>query len=236
MNNLEPRPDFDIRKMVAQPGSWQMIRAMGGIGVFCALLIIFVYQITLPIIEKNRAEYLEKSIFNVLPGATSKVTYTITPQNTLERVAANEGAGKRVYAGYDQNGELVGVAIEARGMGFQDVIVMLYGYSPQKDAIIGIQVLESKETPGLGDKVETDPQFLKNFHALDVSLTEDGSAPKNPIEMVKSGEKEHPWQIEAITGATITSRAVSNILRESSAEYVPVLKKNLDQLTKPETS
>ena len=37
-------------------------------------------------------------------------------------------------------------------MGYQDVIVVFYGYSSADDAVIGIRVLESKETPGLGDQ------------------------------------------------------------------------------------
>ena len=49
---------------------------------------------------------------------------------------------------------IVGLAVEAQGMGYQDVIRVIYGYSFEQDAIVGIRVLESKETPGLGDKIE----------------------------------------------------------------------------------
>ena len=46
-------------------------------------------------------------------------------------------------------------------MGYQDVIrILLYGYSPEHQAIVGMRVLESRETPGLGDKIEKDPAFL----------------------------------------------------------------------------
>jgi electron transport complex protein RnfG len=228
--------EIDIKQMVAQPKSWQMIRALGGIGILCSLLIVATFKLTLPIIEENKAEYLEKSIFNVLPGATNKITYKIINDNDVEIMEADEPNVRKVYAGYDDNGELVGIAIEAHGMGFQDVIRMLYGYSPEKEAVIGIQVLESKETPGLGDKIEKDPQFLQNFEALDVSLTKDGSAPQNPIQMAKNGEKQHPWQIEAITGATISSRAVTKILKESTAEYIPIIEKNIEKFKRNETS
>ena len=45
-------------------------------------------------------------------------------------------------------------------MGYQDVIRVLYGYSFAEEAVVGIRVLESKETPGLGTRIETDPDFL----------------------------------------------------------------------------
>jgi len=228
--------EFDLKKLIAQASSWEMIRALGGIGILCSLLIVFAFQVTLPIIEKNKTEYLEKSIFNVLPGATSRVTYKITNDNNVELMQADEPKVRKVYAGYNDQSELVGIAIEAGGQGFQDVIRLLYGYSPEKKAVIGFAVLESKETPGLGDKIEKDPVFLSNFDALDVSLTDDGSAPKNPIEMAKSGNKHNPWQIEAITGATISSRAVTKILKQSTGEFIPIIEKNLAKFKRDETS
>lgn len=228
--------ESDLKKLVAQASSWHMIRALGGIGILCSFLIVFAFQVTLPIIEKNRTEYLEKSIFNVLPGATSRVTYKITDDNNIEIMQTDEAKARKVYAGYNDQGELVGIAIEASGQGFQDVIRLIYGYSPEKKAVIGFTVLESKETPGLGDKIEKDPTFLSNFEALDVSLTDDGSAPKNPIEMAKSGSKQKPWQIEAITGATISCRAVTKILMESTETFIPIIEKNLQKFKRDETS
>ena len=124
--------DFDLKKFMAQASSWEMIRALGGIGILCSLLIVFAFQVTLPIIEKNKTEYLEKSIFNVLPGATSRVTYKITEDKNVELMQAEEPRTRKVYAGYNSQGELVGIAIEASGQGFQDVIRILYGYSPEK--------------------------------------------------------------------------------------------------------
>ena len=137
-----------------------------------------------------------------------------------------------VYAGYDDRQQLIGIAVEAQGMGYQDVIRVLYGYSFEKDAIVGIQVLESKETPGLGTRIETDPGFLANFERLDVSLSSDGSTVANPIEFVKPGKKEQPWQIDGITGATISSKAIANILNKSSSYWIPRIRSGLDDFRK----
>jgi electron transport complex protein RnfG len=127
----------------------------------------------------------------------------------------------------------VGLAIEAQGMGYQDVVRMLYGYSFETETILGIRVLESRETPGLGDRIETDPAFLKNFGTLDVSLTSDGTAVAHPIEFVKPGEKTSAWQIDGITGATITSRATATMLRESSIYWIPKVRAKQATFSKP---
>jgi len=91
--------------------------------------------------------------------------------------------------------------------------------------------LESKETPGLGDKIEKDETFLANFEQLDVSFNEAGDALKNPVTPVKSGEKTNPWEVDAITGATISSRAIGDILKESTARWVPLIYNNQDDFT-----
>ncbi|MFZ1457866.1 MAG: FMN-binding protein, partial [Saprospiraceae bacterium] len=91
--------------------------------------------------------------------------------------------------------------------------------------IIGFYVLESKETPGIGDKIEKDP-FLANMKSMDVALNDDQSTLKNEIKTVKNGQKTNAWEIDAITGATITSRAVGNILNTSSKEWIPKIYKN----------
>jgi electron transport complex protein RnfG len=132
-----------------------MYRAMVGVGVFCGLVIVSVFQVTRPVIERNKAEALQKAIFHVLPSASTSTTYRLDENGRFE-VLEGQGIGEQlVYAGYDDQEELVGLAVEAQGMGYQDVIGLIYGYSFADEAIIGIQVLESKETPGLGDKIET---------------------------------------------------------------------------------
>lgn len=222
----------DGQTTVASPKSWHMIRAMGGVGLLCGLLIVTTYQVTLPIIDKNKAEYLEKAIYRVLPGATTSATFKLLQNGNFELLQADEPGAQKVYSAYDDQNRLVGIAIEARGQGFQDVLRILYGYSPEKQAIIGMAVLESKETPGLGDKIEKDPLFAKNFETLDVSLTEDGTQIVNPIVPVKHGTKENPWEIDAITGATISSKAVTNILQRSTLEWIPVITRNVEGFRK----
>ena len=196
------------------PPTWPMYRALVGIGMLCGLVIALVFQGTLPVIERNRAEALEKAIFAVLPAATERTTFDVD--------------GERVHAGYDDSGALVGIAIEAAGMGYADTISILYGYSPGDQTIVGMQVLASKETPGLGDKIETDPGFRENFVALDVRLDASGTQLVNAVETVKQGAKTEAWQLDGITGATISSQAIGDILAGSTARWLPVLQSELE--------
>ncbi len=207
-----------------------MVLAMGSIGLVAGSLLVLVYLGTLPAIERNRAAALERAIFQVLPAAGRTVTFAVT-DGQLQPAAEAAPGTERIHAGYAEDGRLVGAAIEASGQGFQDTLRVLYGYAPECECIVGFTVLESKETPGLGDKIETDPKFTANFQALDVRLDPGTGEILNPIVLVKPGQKTEPWQIDAITGATISSRAVANILHDSTAVAVPLLARNLEAMT-----
>lgn len=217
-------------EMVSRPAptsTWHMYRAMVGVGVFCGLLIVSVFQVTRPIIERNKAEALQKAIFHVLPSAVTSATFRLNDSGDFSALGEGAAGGQLVYVGYDESKALVGAAVEAQGMGYQDVIRLIYGYSFTDQAIIGIQVLDSKETPGLGDKIENDPEFLENFERLDVALAGDGSKLANPIVPVKHGEKTHPWEVDGITGATISSVAVANLLNASAGYWMPRLQSHV---------
>ncbi len=200
---------------------WPMYRAVIGVGVACALVIVVVYEVTKPIIQRNKINLRMQAVMQVLPGAQRSATFRLQENGRFEPTSPDSEGTDLVFAGYDQRGELVGVAIEARGMGYQDIIRLLYGYSFDAQTIIGIRVLESRETPGLGDRIETDTDFLKNFEKLDVRVSEDGDSLIHPIEFVRPGEKNEAWQIDGISGATISSQATAQMLRESSQWWIP---------------
>ena len=105
---------------------------------------------------------------------------------------------------------MTGFAIPGAEPGFQDIIGAIYGYSAPAKTIVGFQVLESKETPGLGDKIFKDMDFVANFNALAV---------EPEIEAVKKGEKTSENQVETITGATISSKAIVRLLNKSVEKW-----------------
>jgi electron transport complex protein RnfG len=204
-------------------GSKKMLIAMVGIGVVCALLIVFSYEGTFGRIEKLKAEALEQAVFKVLPGITKTGIFELNPGGKFIPSDGKDRTKTFVYAGYDDQNTLKGIAIEASGQGYADILKVLYGYDPATQTIVGFYVLESKETPGLGDKIEKDENFLANFNGLSVALSEDFKTVINKVVPVKFGTKENPWEVEGITGATISSRAIGNIIGESTATMIPLI-------------
>jgi electron transport complex protein RnfG len=209
-------------------GSSRMLFSMAGIGTLCALLIVLTYEGTLPRVERLRAEALQQAIFKVLPGISETRAFQL---DTNEMLTENEVPNApTIHIGYDENGELKGIAIEAEGQGYADKIKILYGYDPNAQTVIGFYVLETKETPGLGDKIEKDETFLANFKSLDVSLNDLGTGLLNAVITVKNGEKSEEWQVEGITGATISSRTIGAIINESTNYWGPISLRNMDKI------
>jgi electron transport complex protein RnfG len=206
----------------AMPTSRRLIMVLGGIAMVSGLLVVLTYQLTLSRITLNQQMALERAIFAVLPEATVKTNYLLD-ESGLALLPADDFAKANLFAGYNEDGQLTGLAMEASARGYQDVVTILYGYSLESECVIGITVLASRETPGLGDKVESDPGFLANFDCLDARLDDHGSAVLNPIETVKNGKKTDPWQIDGISGATVTSTAIGNALRKSTTTMLPLL-------------
>jgi len=211
-----------------QTSAMAMYRAIVGIGAFCALVIVIVFQSTAARIADNQERFLQAAIAEVLPVTDSTIAVDLSPDGRL--VVSGEQNALPVFLSYDPEGSLRGAVLTAQGMGYQDNIRVLYAYSFADKAIVGFKILESKETPGLGDRVEIEPHFLANFDSLDARLNTAGDALQNPIVTVKQGEKTDPWQIDGITGATITSEALGNILNTSGNEWIPVLERDANSI------
>ncbi|PLX34018.1 MAG: FMN-binding protein [Hyphomicrobiales bacterium] len=213
-----------------------MLLVLTGIAMLSGLLVVMVYQLTKPAIEANQLAAIEAAVFQVVPGAVSQSTYVVGKDSLTPY--AKGMSGERVYAGYDKDGKLLGVAINAGAQGYAGMIYLLYGYDPACQCIRGIKVLKMVETPGLGDKILSNQDFLANFEALDAKLNADGTALANPIVTVKHGTKTDPWQIDAISGATISSNAVGKALDQAGQRLLPKIVPHLailrDNPPKPE--
>jgi len=207
-----------------------MLRTLIGVAAVAGTLIVVVFQLTLPTIKANKAEALRRAVFDVLPGARKVVTFKLEEDGSLAPLTGDDERAVKYYAGYTEDHQLIGVAIEAQGQGYQDVIKVLYGYAPAEQHIIGMKVLESKETPGLGDKIGKDRVFLANFDKLEARLTEGDATLQHAFEVVKHGAKKNPWQIDGITGATISSKAVGKLLNASAPRHLPPVQKNMSRL------
>lgn len=211
-------------------GSAYMIVVMTVVATVCGLLLVGVYQATYAAIKQNLATIMRDSVSRVLPTAKKQVIFGVQPSGALEILPNLDSPLPKLFAGYDAQGQLVGIVIEAAAQGYGGTVRALYSYSPERQCITGFKVIESKETPGLGDKIDRDPEFQKNFEALEVPLDAEGQHVTNPVVAVKHGTKSQPWQIDAISGATISSRAVAKMLNKSTEEILPIITRNLDQI------
>lgn len=196
-----------------EPRSTKLVMTLALAGLISGIGIVGVYEATLATITENRAQELRAAVFKVLPGVTQMLE--LAQENGRLVVVVNaEGEESRdniIYAGYDQDRNFIGYAIPGEGPGFQDTIKLLYGYLPDSNKVVGMEVLESRETPGLGDKIYKDMVFVGAFSDLPIEPT---------IEVVKKGRKVSDNQVDAITGATISSRAVVKIINDSNSIWL----------------
>ena len=240
MNNSDLPEQQTEQQPVIQPDtpSFAMLRTLAGISMISGLLVVMVYQITKPIIAENKRIAIEKAISVVVPNVSSKREFILGEKGLVLFNPEQKGAkpeGELIYAAYNENNELQGIALEAAATGYQDIIRILYGYDPDCQCVTGIKVLKMAETPGLGDKIAFDPKFLENFVKLDASLNGSKDALQNEIVTVKNGRKTEQWQIDAISGATISCNAIGRMINQSAQKITPLINAHLDELKNPET-
>jgi electron transport complex protein RnfG len=205
-----------------------MIAVLGGVAMLSGFLVVLVFQLTKPYIAENQRRATQEAVSKVIPDAVVQKQFLIADGEISP--FDKDKKGLSIFAGYDAGGALLGIAAPANAQGYADMITLLYGYDHTCECIRGIRILKMAETPGLGDMIKLDPQFQKNFVRLDASLNKEGSALKNPIVTVKHGAKKNNWEIDAISGATISSRAVGKALNKSAQMLLPKLRPHLPTL------
>ncbi len=201
--------------------SLPMIRALGLIALVSGVLIVVAYEQTAPRIERNRQQAIDAAVFALLPGAQTRRDFVLAT-NTL-RAATVADQGDRLYAGYDSDGQLRGLVLPGAAAGYQGVVSLLYSYDIACACVTGMRVLQSLETPGLGDRIGSDAAFLQNFHQLDARLDAAGNRPAHAIVTVRHGRRQQAWEIDAIAGATISSRAVGKAIARSTEHWLPAV-------------
>jgi electron transport complex protein RnfG len=211
-----------------------MIRTLGLVSAICGLIIVGAYQGTYDAVAANKRIATERAVFKVLPQAKTIAEFLAQPGGSVSKVGAGETAtpsgAVKFFAAYDETGKLAGIAAEGGAKGYADTVRIMFGYQPDCQCVVGIGVVSMRETPGIGDKIITDKEFLANFTALDLKLKDDLSALANEVKAVKHGAKANAWQVDAIAGATITSRAVGKAINDTAQSLLPRLVPNLDKL------
>ena len=122
-----------------------------------------------------------------------------------------DGAPKKICVG-KKDGKIVGVAFTSKGEGYGGFITIMMGVN-LNGKITGVEILEHLETPGLGANIEKSSfkgQFKGKF--------QDG-APDGKLQVVKGRKAEKNWEVEALTGATVSPRGIVQALNNGLAMF-----------------
>lgn len=196
----EPKPPTSSFKLVTT------LAVAGGVAGF---FIVLVHLWSQPRIEAYQARVLGEAVEEVLGGPETTSTFFLHEGafTASPPASADTASLDRIYVGWDESGAPLGIAAAAGEPGFQDVIGLIFGFDPGSGDVLGMKVLESKETPGLGDKIIKDSAFVREFRGV-----------QTPLEGVKPARATGAEnEVDMITGATISSQAVVDIINNRVA-------------------
>jgi len=188
--------------------AWLVLVLAVGFGVSLAGV-----QIALgPVIEQNKINETLEKVPELVLGSTLAAKMADQDQ-ALEivprQVEVQKAARSKFYSVYEARyqDERKGWVVKTKGQGYADTIELLLGLSPDLSTITGLFVLDQKETPGLGNKIITD-QWRGQF----IDAPADGN-----LVVVKTG-KSHAGEIDAVTGATISSKSVTALVNAAISD------------------
>jgi len=148
-------------------------------------LLAQVYKITKPAIEKQKKIEEEKINKEIFPEG--------------EEFAEKEENGIKYFSVLNSEGEEIGRIFTTSSLGYSGYIKIKVGVN-KNGKIKGIKILHHNETPGLGAKI-TEDRFLSQFKG-------------KTVEELYLKKDKSEGKIDAITGATISSRAVTDGVRK----------------------
>lgn len=175
----------------------RMVVVLTVVGLLSGSFLATVGILTKDRIALNKQREIQEAIISVVPG--TEISEKLYEEKNLS-----------IYGGRDPEGNLIGFGILASGIGFQDKISFMLGTNTSLTTIKRLKIIEQKETPGLGAKIEDEDVFLKFWENKDCS---------EPLTLrkpaVKTSEELGPTEINTITGATISSESVLKIVNGS---------------------
>jgi electron transport complex protein RnfG len=160
------------------------------IPVFSLFVICIVFTLLLGLTNKATAEKIKDLSLKAEAEARTKVLDTAKSFSEEK-----EKDGIVYYEGYDGNGEIVGYIFPEQTKGYGGTIYMTVGINSD-GTVHGVEITELSETAGLGMNAKNQPWFLEQYKDMGGTI---GVAKNNPSDT----------DIQALTGATITSKAVT---------------------------
>ncbi len=161
-----------------------------------------------PVIEENKVKETMERIPALISGGSGTGSAEITPFAIKQRsIKAQKNGITKSYIAYDafnDTNDVAGHVIKASGQGYADKIELLLGLDKTGEKITGIFILDQKETPGLGNRI-IEEGFRSQFA---------GKSSDTPLVVIK-GKSAKQNEIDAISGATISSRSVADIINSA---------------------
>jgi electron transport complex protein RnfG len=181
----------------------KMIVVLTGIAAACGFLLSMVKQVTAVRIE-------EQILVNVkLPAVNAVLESSTNDLMQDRRTITIDGQEHVVFEG-KKEGKTWAIAFEGTGTGFGGDIGVMVGFNLEKDILTGIGILTHQETPGLGARI-SETTFTDNFK-------------NKPITAVFKVKKDN-GEVDAVSGATYSSRGVCSAVRKCIALYPAIKKK-----------
>jgi Na+-transporting NADH:ubiquinone oxidoreductase subunit C len=192
---------------------------MFGLTFFFTALVSTIYEVNRERIAINEEIKLQRVVLEVLGMEPEQGTPDKRVREIFEkRVKVEEKEGRILYRGFTEEGKtLVGYAFPLYGAGFWGSIYGMMGVDPQLERVIGVSFFRHSETPGLGGRI-TEAWFKDQFAGK--RLLPRGKEGKY-FSLVTPGTAQAEGDLDAITGATGTSRAVDRLLDETLKDYLP---------------
>ncbi len=157
-------------------------------------------------IRDNTKEQIEVQQLTFVKGPAIREIFKDAGNDPIsDRFKLQYGDEERSFFVGVYDGNPKGVALETYGKGYGGDVGLMVGIDTETDKIIGVSVTTHAETPGLGARAKEDPEFSGQFEGLSLTDT---------IAVTKDG-----GQVNSISGATITSRAVANAAQKASDIY-----------------
>lgn len=163
------------------------------ITALAAALLGFVNAKTAPLIAENNIKKEQTALKAVMPDAAEFKELELTPE--LKNAEDGRGEITKAYTALDQSGRVMGACVITETSGYDIGIQTVTGVNEDK-TVAGVEIISLNETPGLGAK------------ATDASFREQYTGKSAGIGVSKSGATD--TDIQAISGATLTSRGVTN--------------------------
>lgn len=187
-----------------KPATWQSLVVLVALAAAGGLLVALTWQAAAPRIEDNRSAFEQRELASVLAGLPFDNRLADSARRLEDAAAREAGVTGAWLALRDTQPVGVVLRVVARD-GYSGSIVTLLGVSPDGQ-VLGVRVVEHRETPGLGDAIEVErSDWITQFAGR--SLVD---PPPERWRVRRDG-----GDIDGITGATITARAVTGAVQRA---------------------